>query len=68
MKQFGLFLQFVGTAMFCLFVVALMAHRFSNPEQTETQILIWSLERWWGWAPFMALAGAGLWLASKQSE
>jgi protein-S-isoprenylcysteine O-methyltransferase Ste14 len=61
-ETLGLYLAVFGALTFVLFIVTAGVNRFAHPELTETQLMLWSLERWWGWVPALAAIGLGLWL------
>jgi hypothetical protein len=48
-----------------VFALALTLWRFDHPELTETQLTLWSLERWWGWLPAAVAGGIAGWLVRE---
>jgi len=64
--QFGWFLAVLSLIVLALFVISLTIWRFAHPELTETQLALWSLERWWSWGPAAVIGGVGLWLARDE--
>lgn len=64
-QRFGWMLTLIALVGLGLFILVFTTHRFAHPELTETQLMLWSLERWWGWLPATALGGVGLWLVRE---
>lgn len=67
-EALGWFLIIFGLIFMGLFVCALTIWRFSHPELTETQLTIWTFERWWFWLPGAAAAGIGLLLVERKPK
>lgn len=67
MKQsWGMALVVFGGIFFALFIAASTIYRFSNPALTETQLALWALSRWWGWAVPLAMIGLGQWMSRSR--
>jgi membrane protein required for beta-lactamase induction len=62
------FLVVGGMAAMGIFLFALTSYRFKNETLTETQLAIWSIQRWWAWVPALIAAGAGLWIVGHEDE
>jgi len=66
--QLGWLLCVIALGTFAVFTLAFTITRFQNETWTETQLMLWSLARWWGWVPAIAVGGIGFWLVYRESR
>lgn len=66
--EFGRFLEVLGIVFLALNCVAFIWFRFEYPKMTETELMIWTIERWWAWIPSFGLVGMGMWLVAEGKE
>lgn len=66
--QLGVLFMILGLILLGAFAFALSVYRFNNEKLTETQLCLWSLQRWWGWVIPAALSFFGMWLMAKSEK
>ena len=67
---FGWTLVLIGLLGFGMNAYNSAVYRFAHPELTETQLMLWELQRWWQWLPglFAGCAGLGVLLFEEKRE
>lgn len=61
-QQLGAFLMVFGLIVLGLFTASFTVYKFSHETLTETQLAIWSLQRWWCWLPATVVGFLGIWM------
>jgi len=55
-----------GLLIVLAFAVKFSIYRFSHEMLTETQLMLWSLARWYEWVPGFVTTGIGFYVLSRK--